>query len=148
MASSGRVWLLSIALRLPRTVRFMMVGGMGLAAELVLFTVMLIGGIAPLAAGFAALVAATALTWRLNRVFTFDSSGRRKSHEAMRYAVVTAVAQSTSYLVFAVLVSSVLAPLPQAAILVGAACGAIVSYNGHRLFAFAPVKACAELPRC
>jgi hypothetical protein len=42
----------------------------------------------------------------------------------------------------------VLASLPQAAILVGAACGAMVSYNGHRLFAFAPVKACADLPRC
>jgi putative flippase GtrA len=73
---------------------------------------------------------------------------RAKSNEAMRYAVVTAVAQSTSYLVFAVLVSGVLASLPQAAILVGAACGAMVSYNGHRLFAFAPVKACADLPRC
>lgn len=91
---------------------------------------------------------ATALTWRLNRAFTFDASGRGKSNEAMRYAVVTAVAQSTSYLVFAVLVSGVLASLPQAAILVGAACGAMVSYNGHRLFAFAPVKACADLPRC
>jgi putative flippase GtrA len=109
---------------------------------------MLVGGVAPLVAGFAALLAATALTWRLNRAFTFESSGRGKSNEAMRYAVVTAVAQSTSYLVFAVLVSGVLASLPQAAILVGAACGAMVSYNGHRLFAFAPVKACADLPRC
>jgi putative flippase GtrA len=98
-------------------------------------------------AGFAALVAATALTWRLNRAFTFDAADA-KSNEAMRYAVVTAVAQGTSYLVFAVLVSGVLASLPQAAILVGAACGAMVSYNGHRLFAFAPVKACADLPRC
>jgi hypothetical protein len=37
--------------------------------------------------------------------------------------------------------------LPQAAIVVGAACGAFVSYNGHRFFAFAPVTACAESPR-
>ena len=120
----------------------------GLAVDILLFTFMLVGGVAPLVAGFAALLAATALTWRLNRAFTFDASGRAKSNEAMRYAVVTAVAQSTSYLVFAVLVSGVLASLPQAAILVGAACGAMVSYNGHRLFAFAPVKACADLPRC
>ncbi|HEY7248479.1 MAG TPA: GtrA family protein [Xanthobacteraceae bacterium] len=148
IASSRQAWLLSIAPRLPRPVRFLAVGGIGLAADLVLFTLMLIGGVAPLGAGFAALVAATILTWRLNRAFTFNSSGRAKSHEAMRYAVVTTVAQSTSYLVFAVLVSSVLAPVPQAAILVGAACGAIVSYNGHRLFAFAPIEPCAGLPRC
>jgi hypothetical protein len=31
-----------------------------------------------------------------------------------------------------------LAVLPQAAIIVGAAIGAVISYNGHRLFAFAP----------
>ena len=58
----------------------------------------------------------------------------------MRYACVTAVAQSASYLVFAALAVTVLARLPQAAIIAGAAVGALVSYNGHRLFAFAPVQ--------
>jgi putative flippase GtrA len=56
----------------------------------------------------------------------------------MRYALVTTVAQGTSYAVFAVLVLTVLAWLPQAAIVAGAAVGALISYNGHRLFAFAP----------
>lgn len=148
VAMRRQAWLRSVGSHLPRPLRFLLVGGIGLAVDILLFTFMLVGGVAPLVAGFAALLAATALTWRLNRAFTFDSSGRGKSNEAMRYAVVTAVAQSTSYLVFAVLVSGVLASLPQAAILVGAACGAMVSYNGHRLFAFAPVKACADLPRC
>lgn len=148
VAMRRQAWLRSVGSHLPRPLRFLLVGGVGLAVDILLFTLMLVGGVAPLVAGFAALLAATALTWRLNRAFTFESSGRGKSNEAMRYAVVTAVAQSTSYLVFAVLVSGVLASLPQAAILVGAACGAMVSYNGHRLFAFAPVKACADLPRC
>lgn len=148
VAMRRQAWLRSVGPHLPRPLRFLLVGGVGLAVDILLFTLMLVGGVAPLVAGFAALLAATALTWRLNRAFTFESSGRGKSNEAMRYAVVTAVAQSTSYLVFAVLVSGVLASLPQAAILVGAACGAMVSYNGHRLFAFAPVKACADLPRC
>lgn len=148
VAMRRQAWLRSVGSHLPRPLRFLLVGGVGLAVDILLFTFMLVGGVAPLVAGFAALLAATALTWRLNRAFTFESSGRGKSNEAMRYAVVTAVAQSTSYLVFAVLVSGVLASLPQAAILVGAACGAMVSYNGHRLFAFAPVKACADLPRC
>ena len=148
IATRRQAWLRSVGSHLPRPLRFLLVGGVGLAVDILLFTLMLVGGVAPLMAGFAALLAATALTWRLNRAFTFDASGRGKSNEAMRYAVVTAVAQGTSYSVFAVLVSGVLASLPQAAILVGAACGAMVSYNGHRLFAFAPVKACADLPRC
>jgi putative flippase GtrA len=40
--------------------------------------------------------------------------------------------------VFAAMVLTVLGGLPQAAIIIGAAIGALVAYNGHRLFAFAP----------
>ena len=65
----------------------------------------------------------------------------------MRYAAVTMVAQSTSYAIFAVLASTALAALPQGAIVIGAAAGALVSYNGHRLFAFAPRKPCSGAPR-
>jgi hypothetical protein len=43
--------------------------------------------------------------------------------------------------VFAGLVLTVLGGLPQGALLVGAATGALVSYNGHRLFAFARTRA-------
>jgi len=128
---------------LPRSVRFLLVGGVGLSADIVLFTLLLMHGTQALLAGFLALAAATVLTWRLNRVFTFARSGRRQGEEAARYAAVTAAAQSTSYAVFAVLASTVLAALPQAAILLGAAVGALVSYNGHRLFAFAPRRTCS-----
>jgi putative flippase GtrA len=129
--------------RLPRPLRFLMVGGAGLAANIVLFTLILMQEIPPLLAGFLALAAATVLTWRLNRAFTFNRSGRAQREEALRYAAVTAAAQSTSYAVFAVLASTALIALPQAAIVLGAAIGALVSYNGHRLFAFAPIKPCA-----
>ena len=84
------------------------------------------------------LAGATLVTWRLNRALTFDRSGRKQHDEAMRYAMVTALAQGTSYAVFAALVLSVLGALPQVALVIGAAAGAVVSYNGHRLFAFAP----------
>jgi putative flippase GtrA len=69
---------------------------------------------------------------------TFDRSGHPQTQEALRYAAVTAAAQGTSYAVFAVLTYTVFAWLPQAALLAGAAVGALISYNGHRLFAFAP----------
>jgi putative flippase GtrA len=130
-----------VTARLPRPFRFLLVGGIGLGFDIALFTALILGGVNTLIAGFLALVAATVLTWRLNRAFTFDRSGRSQREEAMRYAAVTAVAQGTSYAVFAGLALTVLAQLPQAAIIVGAAVGALISYNGHRLFAFAPRKA-------
>jgi putative flippase GtrA len=123
-----------------RPLCFLAVGGLGLATDIVLFTIAAMQGVHPLVAGFLALVAATVLTWRLNRTFTFDRSGRHQGEEAMRYVAVTAVAQGTSYAIFAVLAMTVLSALPQAAIIAGAAVGALISYNGHRLFAFAPSK--------
>jgi putative flippase GtrA len=96
-------------------------------------------GAHPLLMRLVSLALATLVTWRLNRALTFDHSGRRQHDEAMRYAVVTAFAQGTSYAVFAALVLTVLGALPQAALLAGAAAGALIAYNGHRLFAFAKV---------
>jgi putative flippase GtrA len=128
----------SLAALLPRPLRWLTVGGLGLAANIVLFSIAWMLGVSSLTAGLMALVAATVVTWRLNRAFTFDRTGRSQREEALRYALVTTVAQGTSYAVFAVLVLTVLAWLPQAAIVAGAAVGALISYNGHRLFAFAP----------
>lgn len=130
--------LRTLIARIPRALRFLGVGALGLVTDIVLFTALAWQGMHPLLAGFLALVAATVLTWRLNRAFTFERSGRHQGEEAMRYAAVTAVAQGTSYVVFAILVITALAALPQAAIIAGAAAGALISYNGHRLFAFAP----------
>lgn len=134
-ASEDRVR--ATAERLPRPVRFLIVGGLGLITDIGCFTLILQYGVPPLLARVVSLAVATLVTWRLNRALTFDASGRRQNREAARYATVTAVAQGTSYLVFAVLTLTVLAALPQLAIIVGAAAGALLSYNGHRLFAFA-----------
>jgi len=137
-ASSARSRTRALAELLPRPLRFIVVGGLGLAADILFLTVLISAGVATLSAGLLALIAATFLTWRLNRAFTFDRSGRPQGEEAIRYAIVTAVAQGTSYAVFAGLVLTLLEPLPQAAIVAGAAVGALISYNGHRRFAFAP----------
>jgi putative flippase GtrA len=134
----------SLTALLPRTFRFLAVGGLGLAANIVSFSIAWMLGVPSLTAGLLALVAATVLTWRLNRAFTFDRTGRSQREEAMRYALVTTVAQGASYAIFALLVLTVLARLPQAAIVAGAAVGALISYNGHRLFAFAPRRAASR----
>jgi putative flippase GtrA len=126
---------------LPRPLRFLGVGALGLITDLGAFTIIVAFGPHALAARLGSLAIATLVTWRLNRALTFDRSGRAAHEEAMRYAVVTAIAQGTSYAVFAALVLSVLAALPQAAIVIGAAVGALISYYGHRLLSFAPKAA-------
>ena len=130
--------LLALAERLPRLLRFLGVGAVGLATDFCLFVILIGYQPRPLLMRLVSLAGATLVTWRLNRALTFDRSGRKQHDEAMRYAMVTALAQGTSYAVFAALVLSVLGWLPQAALVIGAAAGAVVSYNGHRLFAFAP----------
>jgi putative flippase GtrA len=128
----------ALADRVPRPLRFLVVGGLGLMTDLGAFTLVAAYGHHPLAARLISLGVATLVTWRLNRAFTFQRSHRTQSAEAMRYAAVTAVAQGVSYAVFATLVLTRLSALPQAALLCGAVMGAFVSYNGQRLFAFAP----------
>jgi len=132
--------LCRVAQRFPRPLRFIAVGATGLLTDLGVFTVLIAMIDRPLAVRIVSLALATLVTWRLNRALTFEHSGRRQHDEAMRYAAVTLVAQGTSYTIFAVLVLTVAAALPQAALLAGAAIAAFVSYNGHRLFAFAPRK--------
>ena len=134
--------LRALAEYLPRPFRFLGVGAIGLTVDLCVFTLLIGDPPRPLAVRLVSLAAATLVTWRLNRALTFDQSGRRQHDEAFRYACVTLVAQGTSYAVFAALVLTVFAWLPQAAIVIGAAIGAVAAYNGHKLFAFA-----ARVPR-
>jgi putative flippase GtrA len=128
---------------LPRPLRFLGVGGFGLITDLAVFTIAIAHGLHPLVARLISLAMATAVTWRLNRALTFDRSGRRPADEALRYAAVAALAQAMSYGLFGVLVVSVLAPLPQLAVVIGAAAGALVSYSGQALFAFRPRRPAA-----
>jgi|SRR5215831_14456233 putative flippase GtrA len=124
----------------PRLVRFLGVGALGLFTDLGIFSIITRHGFDPLLVRPLSLSCATLVTWRLNRVLTFDRSGRRPGREAVRYAIVTVAAQGTSYAVFATLMLTVLDGLSPAALLIGSAAGAIVSYNGNRLFAFAPLR--------
>ena len=124
--------------RIPRPLRFLGVGAIGLSVDLAVFTAIPDHADHPLAVRLFAIAVATLVTWRLNRALTFNASGRRQHAEAARYVVVTTLAQGTSYALFAFLVLHMFSFPPQAATVIGAAVGAIVSYYGHRLYAFAP----------
>jgi putative flippase GtrA len=123
-----------------RPLRFLGVGALGLITDLAVFTVASDHGLHPLAARLVSLAVATLVTWRLNRALTFDRSGRHAADEAMRYTAVAASAQAVSYGVFAGLIVTVLASLPQLAVVTGLAAGAIVSYTDQAPFAFRPRK--------
>jgi len=125
---------------LPRPLRFLAVGGLGLLTDLSVFTAIPFHPEHPIATRCVSLALATVVTWRLNRALTFNASGRRQHEEAMRYAGVTLMAQGTSFAVFSVLVLTALTRVPQLALLAGAAAGAVIAYTGHALFAFAPCK--------
>lgn len=89
---------------------------------------------------------ATSVTWTLNRKLTFAASGRRLHEEIFRYAVVTLVSQTVSYLVFHGMVEEVKMIPPPIDVVIGAACATVVSYAGQRFFTFAPHKDKAETP--
>ena len=129
---------------LPRPVRFIIVGCTGLVVDLALFTTIVAFAHHPLIVRLFTLAISTTVTWRLNRAFTFTRSNRPQHDEAIRYATVTVLAQGTSYAVFATLVLTVSARLPQAALMAGALVAAFVSYNGHRVLSFAPHRPPAD----
>lgn len=124
--------------KLPRPFRFLAVGAIGLLVDVSVFSILIAISPHPLLMRLGSLAIATLVTWRLNRALTFDPSGRHQGEEALRYGLVTAVSQGTSYAVFAALVLTVFAWLPQAAVFAGAVVGAVIGYTGHKLFAFAP----------
>jgi putative flippase GtrA len=129
---------LALFTRFPRPLRFLSVGALSLATDIFILTGLVAFGLHPLLARVVSLAVATMVTWRLNRALTFDRSHRHQGEEAARYTMVTITAQTMSYTIFAVLVMTVLSWMPQAALVIGAAFGAVIGYLGHRFFAFAP----------
>src|SRR4029077_2562621 len=103
---------------LPRPLRFLGVGGLGLITDLAVFTLIIAQSPHPLLARLVSLAIATLVTWRLNRALTFDRSGRHSADEPMRYAAAPASPQAVSYAVFAVLVVTALAAVPQLAVII------------------------------
>src|SRR5438874_12879916 len=97
-----------IAEYLPRPLRFLGVGAIGLTTDLCVFTILIGATPRPLLMRLFSLAAATLVTWRLNRALTFEHSDRPQGEEALRYAAVTAASQGSSYAVFAALVLTLL----------------------------------------
>lgn len=122
---------------LPTTlIRFLGVGLAGLATQTCVFSLLFRLHLDKSAAWLIGMLTATAVTWALNRRFTFGSSGRRRRHELWRYMLVTAVAQSFSFAVFRGLVAFMTLIPPQIDVILGAVAATVFSYTGQRFFTF------------
>ena len=122
-----------LALSLPR---FLAVGCLGLTADALVFSACSAAGAPDALARILSLSCATLLTWRLNRRFTFRSSGRRAHAEAARYVGVALCAVAFNLTVFLTIRS--LAPvLPAlAALFASAVFAAGFSFAGQSLVTF------------
>jgi putative flippase GtrA len=127
--------LLRLALSL-NLARFLMVGCAGLALDATLFSLLAHQGAAEPFARAVSLGAATLLTWRLNRRFTFGNSRRLQPLEGGWYAAVALGAQGLSYMAFLTL-RALVPDLPAlTALLIGAVAATAFSYSGQRFLTF------------
>jgi putative flippase GtrA len=134
-----------VGLVVPKSlVRFLGVGLAGLAVQTGVFTGLFRLGVDKSLAWLIGMLAATAVTWALNRRFTFGSSGRRRRHELLRYLLVTAVAQSVSFAVFHSLVNVASMIPPPIDVVLGAIAATVFSYAGQRFFTFSRVESDAS----
>ncbi|BCJ92371.1 hypothetical protein IZ6_31060 [Terrihabitans soli] len=116
--------------------RFLMVGGAGLILDAGLFSLLAYEGVPEPLARAASLGAATFLTWRLNRRFTFGDSHRLQPFEGSWYVAVALGAQGLSYLIFLTL-RGITPDLPAlGALLIGAITATAFSYSGQRFLTF------------
>jgi putative flippase GtrA len=122
----------------PRLLRFLLVGGTGFAVD-ALTLALLNGGLGmdPFSARVLSMCAATVVTWRCNRAYTFGASKRRQSAEGARYAAVAALACAVNYGVYALLLVAWPRVTPLGAVVVATGVAVGVSYLGYSRFVFA-----------
>ena len=117
--------------------RFLAVGAIGLSVDLAVFT-LVAHALPEGAARVLSLAAATWVTWRLNRRFTFSSGRLLPLAEASRYTLVALLAQGLNWSIFIMLRAAVPWLPAQAAVIAAATLAAAFSYLGQRAFTFRP----------
>lgn len=125
-------WLAGLKL-----IRFLTVGCFGLMTDAGLFSILAQNGHPEFVARAISLGCATFVTWRLNRAFTFEPSGRHSGIESARYASVALGAQFFSYSIFLLLRATAPDWPALIALFTGAVLAAAMSFLGQRFFTFA-----------
>jgi putative flippase GtrA len=135
--------LRTLAVELSRGARFLAVGLGGLATDSLVFLLLHGQGAGKPVARAVSLICATLVTWTLNRLFTFQSSGRSRRAELGRYGLVALGAQGFNYVLFLSLCAMAPHVPPIVFLFVSAVSATGFSYTGQRLFTFnaAPARA-------
>jgi len=120
-----------------RLARFLAVGLGGLAVDSGVFSFIYASGREAWLARAVSLFVATIVTWRLNRAFTFEPSGRAPLVELTRYFGVALLAQGFNYGVFLALFHALGQTRPLACLFASAVLATVFSFTGQSLFAFA-----------
>ena len=125
------------ALLRTRLARFLMAGCCGLAMDSGIYSLAAHAGLPDWQARALSLAAATVLTWRLNRAFTFGASASKPRIEFLRYAGVALAAQGINYASFLILRHSWPELPPLLALFVSAVLATGFSFTGQSMITFA-----------
>lgn len=116
--------------------RFLLVGSFGFAVDAVAFGAVSSVGAPDYLARALSLAAATLVTWRLNRRFTFSASRRAPHAEALRYAAVACCVQGFNYGLFLALRALLPSAHPLAALVLSTGAAAGLSFAGQGTLTF------------
>ncbi|MCB1894286.1 MAG: GtrA family protein [Zoogloeaceae bacterium] len=117
--------------------RFVLVGGLGFIVDAGITLALIGGGWSAETARVPAIASAMLTTWIANRSFTFRVARRGSLRELQKYLAVALAAAGFNYLVYRMLLSWALTPLP--AIVVATALQAILSFLAYRHLVFSPL---------
>jgi len=117
--------------------RYSLIGGVGLAADLGLLALFTASGLTgPLAARLGSLLGALTLTWWLHRDFTFGAASPDRFAEWRRYLATNALGAGLNYLTYTALVLTAPSIGIYGALLSGSVLAWIANYWGARNFVF------------
>lgn len=117
--------------------RFLIVGFFATVIDIGGMMVLIELGMGPLIARAISLPAAMLAAYQMNRAYTFGASGRSRTEELLRYVIVTIVAATANYGIFAGLLEIYPTIWPTLAAGIGLGISMWVSFFGYQFFAFA-----------
>jgi putative flippase GtrA len=117
---------------------FIAVGTIGFVIDAGLTELLVSRGVGPYLARVGALAVAVAVTFALNRRFTFPSraTGRARIGEFTRYIAANAVALAVNYGVYSLALALIAGLRPALAVAAGSLTAMVVSFAGYDRFVF------------
>lgn len=122
---------------MKKLLKFLLSGGIGFLTDAGLTAGLIHSGLAgPLVARAIAITIAMAVTWYINRTFTFGASKGPVASEGFRYGAVGITSAVLNYALYAALLSAIPHLQPLAALVMASVAAMAWSYFGYSRFVF------------